>query len=51
MTATSGAKAKYLAVEENFLLAAIHVASMKDIRFAKGILPDLPSDMPVMPSG
>lgn len=51
MAAKNLADTRYHAVEENFLLAAIHIAAMKDIQFAKGILPDLPSDMPLVPSG
>ena len=31
MAARNNAKSKYFAIEENFLLAAIHVAAMKDI--------------------
>jgi hypothetical protein len=46
MAARNNAKSKYLAIEENFLLAAIHVAALKDISFAEGVLPDLPSNMP-----
>lgn len=51
MAATNDAATKYLAIEENFLLAAIHVAAMKNIPFAEGTLPDLPADMPTVPSG
>lgn len=51
MAAKNDASTKYLAIEENFLLAAIHVAAMKHIPFAEGIPPDLPSDMPSVPSG
>jgi hypothetical protein len=51
MAARSNAKSRYHAVEENFLYAAIHIAALKDIPFAEGILPDLPIDMPVVPSG
>jgi hypothetical protein len=51
MAAQNNTNAKYLAIEENFLLAAIHVAAMKDIPFAEGILPDLPSNMPLVPAG
>jgi hypothetical protein len=51
MAAKNSADTKYHAVEENFLMAAIHIAAMKDIQFAEGILPDLPSDMPLVPSG
>ena len=42
---------KYLTIEENFLLAAIHVAAMKNIPFAEGTLPDLPANMPSVPPG
>jgi len=51
MAARNDAQTKYYAIEENFLLAAIHVAAMKDIPFAEGVLPDLPSNMPSVPSG
>jgi hypothetical protein len=51
MAARNDASTKYLAIEENFLLAAIHVAAMKDISFAEGILPDLPTNMPSVPPG
>jgi hypothetical protein len=51
MAARNNATTKYLAIEENFLLAAIHVAAMKNIRFAEGTLPDLPADMPSVPLG
>jgi hypothetical protein len=51
MAARNNAKTKYLAIEENFLLAAIHVAAMKDITFAEGILPDFPGNMPLVPPG
>ena len=51
MAARNNARSKYLAIEENFLLAAIHVAVLKDIKFAEGILPDLPIDMPSVPPG
>ena len=51
MAARNNPKSKYFAIEENFLLAAIHVAAMKDIPFAEGSLPDLPGDMPLVPSG
>jgi hypothetical protein len=51
MASKSLSASKYHAVEENFLVAAIHIAAMKDIHFAKGLLPDLPSDMPLVPSG
>ena len=51
MAARNNAATKYLAIEENFLLAAIHVAAMKNIPFAEGTLPDLPADMPSVPPG
>jgi hypothetical protein len=51
MAAKNNATTKYLAIKENFLLAAIHVAAMKSIPFAKGTLPDLPADMPSVPPG
>jgi hypothetical protein len=51
MAAKNNATTKYLAIEENFLLAAIHVAAIKSIPFAKGTLPDLPADMPSVPPG
>lgn len=51
MAAKNNASTKYLAIEENFLLAAIHVAAMKNIPFAEGTLPDLPADMPSAPPG
>jgi hypothetical protein len=51
MAAKNNARSKYLAIEENFLLAAIHVAALKEIPFAEGILPDLPTNLPSMPSG
>jgi uncharacterized membrane protein YbaN (DUF454 family) len=51
MAARNSARSKYLAIEENFLLAAIHVAALKEIPFAEGILPDLPSNLPSMPAG
>ena len=51
MAARNNAATKYLAIEENFLLAAIHVAAMKNIPFAEGTLPDLPADMPSLPPG
>jgi hypothetical protein len=50
MAAKNNAASKYLAIEENFLLAAMHVAAMKDIPFARGTLPDFPADMPSIPS-
>ena len=51
MAAGNSARSKYLAIEENFILAAIHVAALKEIPFAEGFLPDLPNNMPTMPSG
>jgi len=51
MAARCNAQSRYYAIEENFLSAAIHVAAMRDISFAEGILPDLPSNMPSVPSG
>lgn len=51
MAARNHSQSRYLAIEENFLLAAIHVAAMKDIPFAEGILPDLPCDLPPVPTG
>ena len=51
MVAKNNFTTKYLAIEENFLLAAIHVAAMKDIPFVKGTLPDLPADMLSTPPG
>jgi hypothetical protein len=36
MAAKNNATTKYLVIEENFLLATIHVAAMKSIPFAKG---------------
>jgi hypothetical protein len=51
MAAKNSADTKYHAIEENFLMAAIHIAAMKDIQFAGGILPDLPSNMPLVPIG
>ena len=51
MAARNNATTKYLVIEENFLLAAIHVAAMKNIPFAEGTLPDLPADMPSLPPG
>ena len=51
MAAGNSARSKYLAIEENFLLAAIHVAALKEIPFAEGFLPDLPNNLPTMPSG
>ena len=38
MVARNNAKSKYFAIEENFLLAAIHLAATKDIPFAEGSL-------------
>jgi hypothetical protein len=49
MAAKNNAATKYLAIEENFLLATIHVAAIKSIPFAEGTLPDLPADMPSVP--
>jgi hypothetical protein len=51
MAARNNASTRYFAIEENFLLAAIHVAAMKQIPFNNGILPDLPSNMPSLPPG
>lgn len=51
MASRNNATTKYLAVEENFLLAAIHVAALKNIPFREGILPELPAKMPSAPSG
>ena len=51
MAARNTAGTRYLAIEENFLFAAIHIAAMKDISFADGILPDLPGNMPLVPPG
>jgi hypothetical protein len=51
MTARNSLATKYLAIEENFLLAALHVAAMKNIPFAEGTLPDLPANMPSVPPG
>jgi hypothetical protein len=51
MASKNHASTRYLTVEENFLMAAIHVAAMKHIQFAEGTLPDLPSDMPSVPPG
>ena len=51
MAAKNNASTKYLAIEENFLLTAIHVAAMKNIPFTEGALPDLPVDMPSVPPG
>jgi hypothetical protein len=51
MAARNHSQTRYLAIEENFLLAAIHVAAMRDIPFADGILPDFPSDLPSVPPG
>jgi len=50
MASRINSRSRYLAIEENFLLAAIHVAAMKDIPFAEGTLPDLPSDLPSLPA-
>jgi hypothetical protein len=51
MAARNNLTTKYLAIEENFLLAALHVAAMKNIPFAEGTLPDLPANMPTVPPG
>ena len=51
MAARNSLSTKYLAIEENFLLTAIHVAALKSFSFAKGALPDLPADMPSAPLG
>ncbi|KIJ90289.1 hypothetical protein K443DRAFT_15357 [Laccaria amethystina LaAM-08-1] len=51
MAAKNTVKTKYLAIEENFLLAAIHIAAIKNIPFAAGTIPDLPADLPSMPPG
>ena len=51
MAARNNVATKNLAIEENFLLAAIHVAAMKNIPFAEGTLPDLPANMPSVPLG
>ena len=51
MAARNGVATKYLAIEENFLLTAIHVAALKNFPFAKGVLPDLPENMPSAPLG
>ena len=51
MAAKNDAATKYLAIGENFVMAAIHVAAMKNIPFARGTLPDLPADMPCFPAG
>ena len=51
MAARNNAATKYLAIEENFLLAAIHVAALTKIPFGRGTLPDLPANMPFVPSG
>jgi len=51
MAARNNLTTKYLAIEENFLLAALHVAAMKNIPFAEGTLPDLPANMPAAPPG
>ena len=40
MAARNGLATKYLAIEENFVLAALHVAAMKNIPFTEGTLPD-----------
>jgi hypothetical protein len=51
MASKNHATTRYLAIEENFLMAAIHVAAMKHIQFAEGTLPDLPAHMPSVPPG
>lgn len=51
MATKNNVATKYLAIEENFLLAAIHVAAMKSIQFKNGNLPDLPANMPSVPLG
>ena len=51
MAARNGLATKYLAIEENFLLAAIHIAALKNFPFAEGVLPDLPGNMPSVPPG
>lgn len=51
MASRNNGATKYLAIEENFLMAAIHVAAMKHIPFAEGTLPDLPAHMPSAPPG
>ncbi|KAF8809712.1 hypothetical protein BYT27DRAFT_7222307 [Phlegmacium glaucopus] len=51
MAAKNNAATKYLTIKENFVLAAIHVAAMKDIPFAEGTLPDLSANMPFVPRG
>ncbi len=51
MAAKNNVATKYLAIEENFLLAAIHVVALKKIPFTGGTLPDLPAGMPFAPSG
>lgn len=51
MASRNNATTKYLAIEENFLLAAIHVAALKNIPFREGILPELPAKMPTVPPG
>ncbi len=51
MAARNGVATKYLAIEENFLLTAIHVAALKNFPFAEGALPDLPANMPSAPLG
>lgn len=51
MAARNDVTSRYLAIEENFLFAAIHVVAMKDIPFVEGTLPDLPAEMPSAPPG
>ncbi len=46
MAARNGVATKYLAIEENFLLTAIHISALKNIPFSEGVLPDLPADIP-----
>jgi hypothetical protein len=51
MVARNTLKSRYYAIEENFLMAAVHVAAMRDIPFAEGSVPDLPGDIPMVPVG
>ena len=51
MAARNGAATRYLAIEENFLLTAIHISALKNIPFSEGMLLDLPADMPFPPPG
>ncbi|KAF9473195.1 hypothetical protein BDN70DRAFT_937616 [Pholiota conissans] len=51
MAARNNVATKYLAIEENFLLAAIHIAAMKNFPYNEGTLPDLPANMPPVPPG